>query len=311
MTLDPIRIAQFFALPGADRLVDAYSALPPGRLRDAAIEHVEAIAEAVGWRAPSMDIPAPPPPPKPNGHAALAQPAAPQIAGPRIDPEDERPSGGGQEQEVVRRLIGGDAPQKVAEDLGLRLGAVSRIRSEARTAGVIFPDNTKIERGAASVERAAAAKGLSVEEYGAWQLGIVERWMRGEKPVDIAAALGEDVKVIGNIISRREKIEARFGAAAPPHWAEADELPEGRAATAQMIAAERRGLTLEQYRHKVRRCMQMRVERLPADQIASVLGESRMWVYQLATAVQIDGLRRRQTASRTLSTQQEEAAHHG
>ena len=37
-TIDPLRLAQFMVLPGAAELIEAWASLPPGEIRDSAVQ---------------------------------------------------------------------------------------------------------------------------------------------------------------------------------------------------------------------------------------------------------------------------------
>ena len=59
-TIDPLRLAQFMVLPGAAELVEAFSAIRPGPLRDSIVHHARMIAENDGRNPPgafTMDAP--------------------------------------------------------------------------------------------------------------------------------------------------------------------------------------------------------------------------------------------------------------
>jgi hypothetical protein len=63
--LDPQRIAAFFAMPGATELVEAFSTIPPGPVRDSIVAHAQALATMSGWptsHAAGVQYGRPPPP---------------------------------------------------------------------------------------------------------------------------------------------------------------------------------------------------------------------------------------------------------
>ena len=43
-TIDPLALAQFMILPGAAELVEAFSVLPPGDVRDSVVSHAQVLA---------------------------------------------------------------------------------------------------------------------------------------------------------------------------------------------------------------------------------------------------------------------------
>ena len=136
-SIDPIRLAQFMVLPGAAELVEAFAALPPGEVRDSAVAHVQVLARACGWSAPP-DIPMG----EPAG--ALEHHTPPRLASPFA----ENLTAASVDGQVVERALRGEPPHVIADDMGVKLGMVTRLMAQARRHGVVFPGDDRARPGA-------------------------------------------------------------------------------------------------------------------------------------------------------------------
>lgn len=127
-TIDPIRLAQFMVLPGAGELIEAFAALPPGAIRDSAVSHVQVLAQAYAT-GPFQPEP-----------TRMAEPRPLRLESPfAVDLKAESPEG-----QIVERLLRGERPDQVADDLGLGLGLITGIMGRARReGGVVFPGDAE------------------------------------------------------------------------------------------------------------------------------------------------------------------------
>ena len=136
--IDPIQVAQFFALPGAAELVEAFSAIPPGPVRDSVVNHAQVLAQAAGWTAPVPWV-----------GTALAEPSRLGVPVPRLpSPYAEGLSAKSPDGKIIERLLRGEAAHVIADDLGVRLGVVLALRKRAERDGVKFPGEPTKEKKA-------------------------------------------------------------------------------------------------------------------------------------------------------------------
>lgn len=156
LPIDPITLARFMVLKGAAELVDAFSAIPEGHLRESIVSHAQAIAFTYdearqnGAAIPDpLDLAARASSPR-NGFAKpLALPpgqTAPQTAQEaRQTPPADRPGVKTQTpgSAAVKLRLLGKSPQEIAADLDMDLGDVQAALREARAAGVKFKALTK------------------------------------------------------------------------------------------------------------------------------------------------------------------------
>lgn len=123
--LDPIAIARFFSLPGAVELVEAFSSIPPGPVRDSIVVHAQTLAQNMGWAMGQ---------PPPNGaHGVIAWVDKAPVAAPAL----KAISSDGQ---IVERALRGEAPADIAASLRIDIEVVFRLMERARKeGGVAFP----------------------------------------------------------------------------------------------------------------------------------------------------------------------------
>lgn len=126
-TIDPITFARFMVLPGAVSLLNAFSRIPPGRLRQSAIDHVAAMADHYD-QAPDQTRG---PDPLAVAAQALAAPSPPALAliAPGFPVEADT-----KEQTVIAKRMAGEWPIDIAEDLGLPHPEVTSIINRFRGA---------------------------------------------------------------------------------------------------------------------------------------------------------------------------------
>jgi hypothetical protein len=173
--IDVTTMARFLVLPGAPQLLEAFAAIPPGKLRQTAIDHVTAIAEAFETRPQSLQV-------DPlltsgairGGEAEVAQ----LISGPRrgaVKTDDP-------EVKAVELMLQGVPPHMAARRLDLSINQVLAAKKIAKTHGLKFPSLrvrntgglglfvTNVEQlntgyGISVMTRAATERGLDLEAY--------------------------------------------------------------------------------------------------------------------------------------------------
>jgi hypothetical protein len=133
MHIDPLRLAQFMVLPGAAELVEAFSAIPPGPVRDSVVNHAQVLAQASGWNPGALF----------TGEAITAR-EIPAHA-PRLEsPFAEGLAASTAEGRIIERALRGEADHAIAADLGVSLGLVVQLKRKARKeGGVVFPGDDK------------------------------------------------------------------------------------------------------------------------------------------------------------------------
>jgi hypothetical protein len=213
--LDPLTMAEFLVLPGAARVVQAFSRIPPGRLRSSAVAHLEAMADEyadptdgrnfnplAAFATPRAEAPAlAPPPPGPHRALTAAQAETPEM-------------------QAVIHMMNGLTPLKAAEVTGLSVGEVREARKRALAQGVTFPkmQMTQIVTGTpvkpkkparvqhknfpinvediipgpgmSRVQSAARERGLTVEGYMAQRRSAVHLFRKGASPLEVAQQIG-------------------------------------------------------------------------------------------------------------------------
>jgi hypothetical protein len=174
--VDLLELARFLVLPGAKQLLEAFAQIPPGRLRQTAIDHVAAIAEAFVIPPQSLRVdPLLTSGVAKGGEAEVAQ----LISGPRrgvVQTDDP-------EVKAVELMLANVPPTVAAQQTGLTVNQVLAAKKAAKGHGLKFP-NLRIGRkggtaaifvtdmaqldtgyGAAVMSRAAAERGLDLEAY--------------------------------------------------------------------------------------------------------------------------------------------------
>jgi DNA-binding CsgD family transcriptional regulator len=136
--LDPARIAQFFVMPGAVELVEAFSAIPPGPVRASIVAHAQALAHASAPPIQAWAAPAPPPEPMIQWRGEKPEPQTPLLG--------DRLSATSTEGQIIERALRGETPKRIADSLGIHVEVVYRLQAKARAEGqIVFPGD---ERGA-------------------------------------------------------------------------------------------------------------------------------------------------------------------
>jgi hypothetical protein len=135
-TLTPLRIAQFFALPGAAELVDAFSAIPPGPVRESIVLHAQALAAAQSPQPQAQRQP-----PARNGALLAWQGEKP--------PPEQRQAyvSASMEGRIVERALRGESVRSISEDTGIAASLIEKLKEKARREGrVIFPSDKPREK---------------------------------------------------------------------------------------------------------------------------------------------------------------------
>jgi hypothetical protein len=136
--LDPARIAQFFAMPGAVELVEAFSAIPPGPVRASIVAHAQALAHASAPPIQAWAAQAPPPEPMIQWRGEKPEPPTPLLG--------DRLTATSTEGQIIERALRGETPKRIADSLGIHVEVVFRLQAKARAEGqIVFPGD---ERGA-------------------------------------------------------------------------------------------------------------------------------------------------------------------
>jgi hypothetical protein len=206
--LDPVTMARFLVMPGVADLLDAFSRIPPGPLRDSVISHARVIADQYSGAPAEYAMR------DPLLTAAQTAPVdTPLIEAPR---QAALPKAfEGPEAEVIRRRKLGQHPQQITAEMGnIQRSVVSKIIYNATKAGVKFPSirvakgrpmerkefvtdpNQLTGQGLAMVERAAASRGLNVTEYFRRKALTVELAKAGEHYPAIMQKTGMDRKTV-------------------------------------------------------------------------------------------------------------------
>ena len=219
--IDPLQLAQFMILPGASELVAAFSAIPPGPVRDSVVNHAQVLAVASGWTPPIpfvMDA---------GGRVA------PKTEPRRLtSPYAEGLSAKSLDGQIVERLLRGEADHVVADDLGVGLGVIVRLKAKARREGrIVFPGDgdekpkawkTSVKKDAAKGKRKLNLAKLPVPDPPYW-------WEDPNSPVWDNPRL---------LPSYAESADGTLGALGPHDY---------RNYRTMELAAARHGLTMRQH----------------------------------------------------------------
>jgi transposase len=210
--IDSVRMAQFFSLSGAAELVEAFSAIPPGEVRDSVIQHAQALARAAGWS-----------PPVPFGMEAAQRPIS--RAEPRrlTSPFAESLVSTSLEGQIIERALRGEADHIIAADLGIGLGVVVRLKRKARTEGrVVFPGDEAKPKAKGSPPKSRKLEGVPIPPPPWW-------WE------DPASPVWENPSLLPGLSASAAGSMAAMG----PH--------DSRGFKTMAQAAARRGMTLQAY----------------------------------------------------------------
>ena len=260
--IDPITLARFLVMPGIEPLLDAFGRIPPGPMRDSVIHLARTLADQYDAAPPEHAMPDPllsaagyvvTPPPAQAGRAALAGPTPTQNGrGQRGQEAELPPALKGPEAEVIRLRKKGVHPQAIHEELGVPRAHVDKIISSAKAAGIVFknlrtndmkgplekkPWHTSLDQlrgqGLSRVEAAAAARGISPQEYFQRRLTAVDMAMKGAQYPDICKAVKESMKTVSLFLSN-----ARAAGIPVPYsdWTQ-ERIAAGPEATAQQADA--------------------------------------------------------------------------
>lgn len=324
MSIDPIALARFMVLKGAAELVDAFSAIPEGALRESIVSHAQAIAFTYD-EARQSGAPIPDPlevamrtvQPR-TGRPQLALPAAEGSGYPRINGADEpRPRHKGVKTQTpaataVKLRLQGRSPAEIATELEMDLADVTDALKAARKAGVKFkaldkPPPGERKRSAAyntdwavmpknarsRVEQAAVTLSLDPHRYLSLKALLLTMKQAGAPWSDVVQAchpVPEEIlerwvyqaRAAGHRITTpgedREAAEA-LPPAPPPeppakrYFPPLDAL-RGPDKAAVERAAQRRGITPQEYADRRERILCLRMKGVPPMKIEKELGES-------------------------------------
>lgn len=206
-----LTMARFLVLPGAERLLDAFSRIPPGPLREASIAQVEAIANAYSGAPPAhrmgdpLHLIAAPDSARGPAVGAPASSLAQGKAGAR-GPKLSTPEG-----RALDLRFRGHNTTEIARKLGLPLRQVQLILAKARSEGTQFPPIPKdgrprprfamslddLEpRGLSMVEKAAKMRRITPEQYMERRRRAVDMAKAGIPRSEILKHTAEDEKTI-------------------------------------------------------------------------------------------------------------------
>lgn len=209
MALDMTTIARFLVLPGAEQLVEAFSRIPPGPLRDSVVSHAQVIADTYSAAPADQRMPDP--------LLMAASAPAPALAPPAPPPEPQREPSVARtplEEAVRLRLQTTLAEHEIAERVGLPLGEVVQELRRAREAGVKFAaiERPKAKKQTAGIPgktfpmsvseldgmgrggalAAATARGLTIEGYMERRKLAIDMAIGGHDLQEIVEATGEE-----------------------------------------------------------------------------------------------------------------------
>lgn len=199
MALDMTTIARFLVLPGAEELVEAFSRIPPGPLRDSVVSHAQVIADTYSAAPAAQQMP------DPLLMASNAQGGiAKAISGPRVgEIKVDDPA-----TKAVQLRLQGRTPDECAEETGLTLLQVNAAFKRAKSAGVVLPPlpkgaplsevptrrfimfMTEMDPRAEGVMRKAAERlGLTLKQYVAKRRKLVELRRENTRMDELVRAL--------------------------------------------------------------------------------------------------------------------------
>jgi hypothetical protein len=217
--IDPLQMAQFFALPGAAELVEAFSAIPPGELRDSAVTHVQVIARHCGWIADA---------PFGAGQPERLAPAAPKRL---ASPFTEDLKSASAEGQIIERALRGEASASIAADLGSSVGLVERLKNKARKEGGLeFPGDAIVKPGNAKTKSKAKGDPRKGRKLEGVPIPPPPYWWE-----DPASPIWDNPKLLPTLSVKAEGSMAGIGPL------------DSRSHTTMSNAAARHNMTLRQY----------------------------------------------------------------
>jgi transposase len=210
-------IARFMVLPGAVDLLEAFAAIPPGKLRESAVLHVRAIAETYSDAPAAQHMPDPLLMAAQGQLAPVVAVAAPAAAkaldGPRkgqIKTEDPQVT-------AVELMMRGVSVHDAADQTGLTFKEVFAARKAGRLSGLKFPDvRSKAhsvvigsprfvmsaegipDKALSAMENAARKRGIGLESYMARRRLALEMGKSGRHIRAITKATKESKATLSN-----------------------------------------------------------------------------------------------------------------
>lgn len=214
-------VARFFQEDGADRLVAAYTSLPPGPVRETLLSHVETMSAALvaqmGGSPYALqvtgvaDAAVAPAPPKLGAPAASTPVAA--LEGPKFVSATS-------DGRVVERALQGMRPADIAKVEGVPLSHVERTLQKARReGGLTFPWDAEAvakpaglnpdkapngKRVLGALRRSAADQGVELDDYVTTLMTYLRRRQAGEPAAQLAQEMGVSVGTADGWWSRRQ-----------------------------------------------------------------------------------------------------------
>jgi hypothetical protein len=258
-TINPLRLAQFFALPGAAELVEAFSAIPPGTVRDSLVSHAQSLAQASGWRL-GQPIPTLPPESTPTAANGALQRQDGKVwlewKGATPPPEIRQEfASASREGQIVEALLRGESVTTVAENFQVPRTVVDSLKHKARReGGLVFPSDRP--RG---VNWGRSKSSRSKPQFHQVRMPVPPPpywWENPESPI----------------------WDNRFllpGRSAPARGSMAAVGPLDRMVFVVMeTAATRRGITLREYIRRRREAVRLVLSGIKPNEAAKLVGES-------------------------------------
>jgi transposase len=311
-TIDMASLARFAILPGASPLMRAFSAIPPGPLRDSVISHAQVIAQTYGAAPASNRMPDPI-----AGFGVAAPPVAKLTSRTGKEPRTDSP-----EMRAVKMRMEGASVAQVMQATGLEKKQVYQAVYAARKAGMKVPSSrqksgpvepgTKVwitsldeasHQGIAMIAKAARTRGINSEEYLARRQLALKLAQDGASYDTILERTGEkDAKVVSAWLSSARgagyNVPYVTSLFTPPGVYEAPPAPEpvaepaqeavavpvgevfrfasarNSSLTAMRRAAESRGMTLEAYHQLRESVVRHRMNGMGHQDIVTLTGQS-------------------------------------
>lgn len=212
--IDPVTLARFMVMPGAAALVEAYSRIPPGPLRESIISHAQVMALTYDGAPVANRMPDP---------LLLAAGASPQHPPPALDgPKSRAPKLASPAARAVELRLSGIRAARIAQRLNMPKMEVEAALADARAAGLKFPRDppsgraghvtstgylTRMEdlggRERAVMDKAARSYGIKLERYLELRALLVELRKKNTPIEELAVALKPlRVEVIWRLITQ-------------------------------------------------------------------------------------------------------------
>jgi transposase-like protein len=176
---DLMTMARFLVLPGASELLEAFSQIPPGRLRESAVAHVQAIAETYSSAPVEQQMP------DPLLTAAQGAPEpvrvieTPRETLPALTPIEALsnrrrgvPKSDDPDVKAIELALQGMSPQNIAVELNMPISSVMWARKKALRAGLIFPKIVGRRGGSKKKKKFQASFAMTLDDLDMRGIGI-------------------------------------------------------------------------------------------------------------------------------------------